>query len=264
MGEQVHPEDRPRHYGPGLHRDPRPSFGLIGLAVLVALLLGGLGAGAAFLPQSFLGGNDQAGQGGSAGAGTTLAGAEGAGEWPAADANPAGTPPTPAPKATPSKTAKPKPSPTKTAAKPRRTSTGTPTTGTGTGDPATLSELEKVVAIVNRERAGGGCPAVKMNTKLNRAAQLHSEDQAEHDRMSHEGSDGSTPWQRSERAGYKNAIGENVAMGYRDAEAVMDGWMNSPGHRNNIMNCSARAIGMGLARSDDGSPYWTQMFGSVA
>jgi uncharacterized protein YkwD len=264
MGEQVHPEDRPRHYGPGLHRDPRPSFGLIGLAVLVALLLGGLGAGAAFLPQSFLGGNDQAGQGGSAGAGTTLAGAEGAGEWPAADANPAGTPPTPAPKATPSKTAKPKPSPTKTAAKPRRTSTGTPTTGTGTGDPATMSELEKVVAIVNRERAGGGCPAVKMNTKLNRAAQLHSEDQAEHDRMSHEGSDGSTPWQRSERAGYKNAIGENVAMGYRDAEAVMDGWMNSPGHRNNIMNCSARAIGMGLARSDDGSPYWTQMFGSVA
>lgn len=255
----MHPDDRPRQRGPGRHRDPRRSFGPIALAVLVALMLGGLGAGAAFLPESFVGGNDQAGQGGAAGTGTTLSGAEGAGEWPAADAYPAGTPPTPSAKPSPTRTAKPKPSPTKSTAKPTRTATRTPTTG-----PANMSELEKVVAIVNQERAGGDCPAVKVNTKLARAAQLHSEDQAEHDKMSHDGSDGSTPWQRSERAGYKNAIGENVAMGYRDAEAVMEGWMNSPGHRNNIMNCSARAIGMGLARSSDGSPYWTQMFGSVA
>jgi uncharacterized protein YkwD len=262
MGEPVHPDDRPRQRGPGRHRDPRRSFGPIALAVLVALMLGGLGAGAAFLPESLVGGNDQAGQGGAAGTGTTLAGAEGAGEWPAADAYPADTPPTPGAKPSPTRTAKPKPAPAQTTAKPRRTATRTPTTGTG--DPAIMAELEKVVAIVNRERAGGDCPAVKVNTKLARAAQLHSEDQAEHDKMSHEGSDGSTPWQRSERAGYQNAIGENVAMGYRDAEAVMEGWMNSPGHRNNIMNCSARAIGMGLARSSDGSPYWTQMFGSVA
>jgi uncharacterized protein YkwD len=81
--------------------------------------------------------------------------------------------------------------------------------------------------------------------------------------MSHDGSNGSTPWDRSKAAGYDNAIGENVAMGYRDAASVMDGWMNSPGHRANILNCSAKAIGVGLAKASDGSPYWTQLFGSV-
>ncbi len=89
-------------------------------------------------------------------------------------------------------------------------------------------------------------------------------DQAEHNTMSHDGSNGSSPWDRSKAAGYNNAIGENVAMGYRDAAAVMDGWMNSPGHRANILNCDAKAIGVGLAKASDGSPYWTQLFGSVA
>ena len=100
--------------------------------------------------------------------------------------------------------------------------------------------------------------------RLANAARLHSQDQAAHNNMSHTGSDGSSPWQRAERAGYDDAIGENVAMGYRTPEAVMDGWMNSAGHRANILNCKAKAIGIGVAAASNGTLYWTQLFGSVA
>jgi uncharacterized protein YkwD len=86
---------------------------------------------------------------------------------------------------------------------------------------------------------------------------------AAHNHMSHTGSDGSSPWQRAKRAGYDDAMGENVAYGYRSPTAVMNGWMNSAGHRANILNCSARALGVGLAYSRGGDPYWTQLFGRV-
>ena len=102
-----------------------------------------------------------------------------------------------------------------------------------------------------------------MNSRLATAARLHSADQAAHNEMSHTGSDGSSPWARARRAGYQQAIGENVAVGYRTPEAVMTGWMNSPGHRANILNCDARAIGVGVAAARNGTLYWTQMFGSA-
>jgi uncharacterized protein YkwD len=262
----------PERTGPGRHRHPRRAFGPAAVGVLVALMLGGLGAGAAFLPESLVGTGGTSGQGGASGPGTTLArdadltDAPAAADalppvTPAASPSPAAVKPSPT-KATPSpsrSTTKPKPSPTRTQTTQAPDPPDTPDPPAGAD-----TEVEKVVEIVNRERAAGGCPAVTMNAKLNEAAQLHSQDQAAHNTMSHDGSDGSSPWDRARRAGYENAIGENVAMGYRDAEAVMDGWMNSSGHRNNIMNCSARAIGMGLAKSSSGVPYWTQMFGSVA
>jgi uncharacterized protein YkwD len=256
----------PERTGPGRHRRPRRSFGPAAVGVVVALMLGGLGAGAALLPESLVGAAGPSGQGGAAGAGTTLA--RGA-EVPPADAPlpDAGLRPGPSttPAASPSPTrAKPKPSPSRTTTRPRPEPTRTRSTATSDPTRGSDTEQQRVVDIVNRERAAGGCPAVKVNARLTEASQLHSEDQAAHNNMSHEGSDGSSPWDRARRAGYDNAIGENVAMGYRDAEAVMDGWMNSPGHRNNIMNCDARAIGVGLAMSSGGAPYWTQMFGSVA
>ncbi|HEX6969160.1 MAG TPA: CAP domain-containing protein [Micromonosporaceae bacterium] len=120
-----------------------------------------------------------------------------------------------------------------------------------------------MLAIVNQERDKAGCRPVTLNTRLTEAAQQHSIDQARHRTMSHTGSDGSSPWERAERAGYRNAIGENVAYGYRTAQAVMTGWMNSPGHRANILNCDARAMGLGMAAATDGTRYWTQMFGSA-
>ncbi|MGH3738296.1 MAG: CAP domain-containing protein [Micromonosporaceae bacterium] len=120
-----------------------------------------------------------------------------------------------------------------------------------------------VIDLVNAERDKSGCGAVRLEVKLRTASRRHSADMAAHNEMSHTGSDGSSPWDRAGRAGYDHAMSENVAMGYRTAEAVMEGWMNSKGHRDNILNCEAKAVGVGLARSSDGTPYWTQMFGRV-
>jgi uncharacterized protein YkwD len=120
-----------------------------------------------------------------------------------------------------------------------------------------------VIDLVNTQRRRARCPEVHLDERLRTAARGHSVDMARRNEMSHEGSDGSSPWDRAERAGYDAALSENVAMGYATAQAVMDGWMNSRGHRDNILNCEAKAIGVGLARSGNGTPYWTQMFGRV-
>jgi uncharacterized protein YkwD len=227
------------------------------VALLVAVILGGFGAGAAFLPAGFLGraGDSNQTAGVAAGA-STEAGADATQPRAATEVGNAA----PTAKASPSPAAtKRKPAPARTSPSPRQTPTRT-----DGGNPAGGTAQQQVVALVNQERSAGGCRPVTVNAKLTRAAQLHSEDQAAHNTMSHTGSDGSSPWDRSKRAGYANAIGENVAAGYRTAQAVMQGWMNSPGHRANIMNCDAKAIGVGMARSSDGTPYWTQMFGSVA
>ena len=117
-----------------------------------------------------------------------------------------------------------------------------------------------MLALVNQARAS--CPAVTLNDSLSIAAQLHSEDQAKHNAMSHTGSDGSTFAERAERAGYHHAIAENVAYGYSTPEAVVAAWLNSPDHRANILDCEARAIGLGVAESADGTRYWTLIFGS--
>ncbi len=243
----------------GRHRPARRLPGPLALAVLVGALLLVFGAGAAVLRPTFSG---DSGSNRTASERTDEAGGTGGfGVALAATATPTGSPKA-SPKPTPTATAKPR---TATSPTPRRSpsrSTTRPATGSG-GSTAQSADENKVVEITNQERAEAGCGPVKVNTKLATAARLHSRDQAEHNKMSHTGSDGSSPWQRSERAGYTNAIGENVAMGYRTPAAVMDGWMNSDGHRANILNCSAKAIGVGLAYASNGTPYWTQMFGSV-
>ena len=107
----MHPDDSARRQrGPGRHRDPRRSFGPIALGVLVALMLGGLGAGAAFLRNPSSAATTRPARG-RRGHRHDPGGAEGAGEWPAADAYPADTPPTPSAKPSPTRTAKPKPPP---------------------------------------------------------------------------------------------------------------------------------------------------------
>ncbi|MEV8592949.1 CAP domain-containing protein [Streptomyces sp. NPDC052012] len=121
--------------------------------------------------------------------------------------------------------------------------------------------VARVVELVNAERSKAGCSAVKVNSALTKAAQDHSEDMAATGTMSHTGSDGSSPEQRITRAGYSwSAYGENVAYGYSTPEQVMQGWMNSPGHRENILNCSFKEIGVGLAQPGS---YWTQDFGTA-
>ncbi|MFJ5797607.1 CAP domain-containing protein [Streptomyces decoyicus] len=120
---------------------------------------------------------------------------------------------------------------------------------------------DRVVELVNEERSKAGCSKLTVNAKLTKAAQDHSKDMADHRNMSHTGSDGSSPDDRITRAGYQwNSYGENVAYGYSTPEEVMKGWMSSPGHKKNILDCSFKEIGVGHAQPDD---YWTQDFGAA-
>ena len=121
----------------------------------------------------------------------------------------------------------------------------------------------KVVTLTNAERAKAGCAALKVDSRLTTAARTHSADMVRYNYFSHTGHDGSSFTTRASRAGYPSAIGENIAWGYRTPETLMTAWMNSSGHKANILNCKAKAIGVGLARKADGTPYWTQEFGSV-
>ena len=247
------------------HRAPRriPRSITVAGAAAVATLVVAVGAGVVLLPRR---------------TGTPpLPAAAGAPVEPDSDATglPADSPSSPAPTATTSvpggrqsTTAPARPAPTRKATSVPRRSPGRPPAGGG-GDersggtaPADSRETE-VVTLVNQERVANGCGPVQVNDELATAARLHSQDQATHDTMSHTGSDGSSPWDRAERAGYQQAIGENVAAGYRTPDAVMDGWMNSPGHRANILNCQAKALGVGVAAASDGTLYWTQLFGSA-
>lgn len=119
----------------------------------------------------------------------------------------------------------------------------------------------EVVRLVNVARAAAGCGPVRVDSRLTTAARLHSEDMARQDYFSHTSVDGRSPWDRIEAQGYRAGSAENIAAGYATPAAVMDGWMNSPGHRANILACSSQAIGVGLGRGGSYGTYWTQDFG---
>jgi uncharacterized protein YkwD len=156
------------------------------------------------------------------------------------------------PAATPSE--KPDSTPSRTATKaPRKPSA-----------PAALSEesaaAAQVLKLVNEERAQVGCSPVAASSALTGLAQNYSEDMAARGFFDHTDPDGRTPWDRAEKAGISNLGGENIARGQADAAAVMDAWMNSPGHRANILNCDFKTLGVGV-EFGSGGPWWTQNFG---
>ncbi|MGI5505288.1 CAP domain-containing protein [Lentzea sp. CA-135723] len=117
---------------------------------------------------------------------------------------------------------------------------------------------QAVLALVNDARAAAGCKALVIDDRITTAAQAHSTDMANKKYFSHTSQDGRTFDVRMREAGYPKPGGENIAMGYRDAAAVVDGWMKSTGHRENIENCSFTTMGVGL---DTRGNYWTQNFG---
>lgn len=123
----------------------------------------------------------------------------------------------------------------------------------------------EVTRLTNIERAAKGCPALRVDDRLTAAARAHSTDMVRSGFFGHTGSSGSTFVAREVAAGYpkKGAAAENIAWGYRGPQEVVTGWMNSPGHRRNILNCASVAVGVGLAHKADGTPYWTQDFGRI-
>ncbi|MEU3413649.1 sigma-70 family RNA polymerase sigma factor [Streptomyces sp. NPDC006658] len=128
--------------------------------------------------------------------------------------------------------------------------------------PAPAGTVAQVVALVNKERAAAGCGPVTEDPQLERAAQGHSDDMAARGFFDHANPDGAGPGERVTAAGYRwSTYGENIARGQQSPQAVMDSWMNSPGHRANILNCSFRNIGVGV-HNGSGGPWWTQDFGA--
>ena len=141
---------------------------------------------------------------------------------------------------------------------PTRTPTPAPT------GPSGAETLEMaVIDLVNQERAGAGCGPVRLESHLQQAADAHSLDMAQNGYFSHTGLNGSQFWDRAEAAGYDGfAAGENIAAGQATAAEVVAGWMESPGHRDNILTCSHTEVGVGHYYSDQGyRHYWTQLFG---
>ncbi|MFH8974390.1 CAP domain-containing protein [Streptomyces sp. NPDC017890] len=135
-------------------------------------------------------------------------------------------------------------------------------TGSGSGSGGAGGTEARVLALVNEERAAAGCSPVTANDRLARAADDYSDVMAGSGVMSHTGPDGSTMASRVEAAGYQwSTLGENIARGQADAASVMDSWMNSSGHRANILNCSFKELGVGV-HFGDGGPWWTQNFGT--
>ncbi|MFD1152438.1 CAP domain-containing protein, partial [Saccharothrix hoggarensis] len=119
----------------------------------------------------------------------------------------------------------------------------------------------KVVELTNAERAAHGCPALAADDRLAAAARAHSADMAAQDYFDHVSKDGRSFVDRVKAAGYPQPGAENIAAGQRTPEAVVKGWMDSPGHRANILNCKLKALGAGMARGGSYGVYWTQNFG---
>lgn len=133
----------------------------------------------------------------------------------------------------------------------------------------TLSQLEQqVVDLTNAMRAQQGCVPLTISAELTHAARSHSADMASRNYFSHTSpSPGSTnPIERAVLSGYipYSAIAENIAAGYQTAADVVGGWYRSTRHRQNMLDCNLKEIGVGYGYgpNSDFRHYWTQAFGT--
>jgi uncharacterized protein YkwD len=141
---------------------------------------------------------------------------------------------------------RPRPAPTTTT-----TATTTPAPGVAT----------QILSRVNAERAKAGCKAVVLDARLTAAAAGHAQDMATNNYFSHTSRDGRTFVDRITAQGYPVPRSENIAAGQPTVAAVMDAWMASAGHRANILDCSAVAMGAASAKGGSYGIYWVQDFG---
>lgn len=129
-----------------------------------------------------------------------------------------------------------------------------------------VAEYEaEVLALTNVERRKVGCKDLRANAKLSTAARDHSADMIARNYFSHVSPGGGTLSDRVDASGYAwRGLAENIAAGQRTPQQVVTAWMNSSGHRANIVNCSYVDLGVGLSydAQGDSSPHWTQNFGT--
>ena len=125
-------------------------------------------------------------------------------------------------------------------------------------DSNVLSFENEVVRLVNEIRVENGLKALTANWELSRVARIKSQDMVDNRYFSHTSPVYGSPFQMIKAFGLTyRTVGENIAYGQRTPQAVVNGWMNSSGHRANILNASYTQIGVGYAANGH---YWTQMF----
>ncbi|MEV4945564.1 CAP domain-containing protein [Streptomyces sp. NPDC053755] len=120
--------------------------------------------------------------------------------------------------------------------------------------------VDRVISLVNAERDKAGCGPLRSDGRLRSAAQAHADDMAARDYYGHESPEGRKAGDRITAAGYAwSTWAENIHRGPKTPPEAMRAWMNSDGHRRNILNCSFKDIGVGLSLTSDG-PWWVQNF----
>ncbi|MEV4940759.1 CAP domain-containing protein [Streptomyces zaomyceticus] len=121
--------------------------------------------------------------------------------------------------------------------------------------------VQDVVTLANAEREKAGCGRLRSESHLRAAAQKHADDMSARDYYEHDSPEGHDAGDRMSGAGYAwSTWGENIHRGPRTPARAMADWMNSPGHRANILNCSFEDIGVGVTLTSNG-PWWVQNFG---
>ncbi|MFD3662592.1 CAP domain-containing protein [Streptomyces sp. NPDC058659] len=127
----------------------------------------------------------------------------------------------------------------------------------------TVSEyVQQVVDLANAEREKAGCGPLRAESHLRTAAQGHADDMATRDYYEHDSPEGRDAGDRMTVAGYTWATwGENIHRGPKTPARAMEDWMDSPGHRENVLNCSFKDIGVGVTLTANG-PWWVQNFGA--
>lgn len=119
----------------------------------------------------------------------------------------------------------------------------------------------EIAAGLNANRRANGVSELRFNRRLGRAAMAHACDMLVNDFFDHRGSDGSNSQARVQAAGYRDCIvAENIAWGYPRSEQIISGWMNSPGHRRNMLHPRIEEYGVGITQGPNG-PYWVLVVG---
>jgi uncharacterized protein YkwD len=157
---------------------------------------------------------------------------------------------------------KPKPQPSQT---PTTTATQEPPSPPAGGG-STNTQERQVLDLTNAARRQNGCGPLSLVNSLVKAAEGHASDMVRRHYMDHTNPDGKSAFDRMEASGFHgSAMGENIAAGYDTAQRVFAAWMQSDGHRKNILNCNYNKIGIGYdpgqVKPDYGNGSWVQDFG---
>jgi uncharacterized protein YkwD len=138
--------------------------------------------------------------------------------------------------------------------------------------PAAADSVQSVLAGINTARAKAGCAPLKLNKALMAAANIHARDMAEQNYFGHRDKSGGGIGSRARSQGYRfGLVAENIAAGQETPESAVQAWLDSPGHRRNVLNCRFRETGIAMVYQPNDKPlrgqrmsmryYWVQVFG---